>query len=167
MAITADDIIGSGPTARSYLWDVQIPGGGELFNIRCSTSAQPSFEVAKVETNLRGFTIPESGTKTWNDITFELIENDKYYIIKTLFNECLVVWDDTTGVHGYAEASTGGGQTNNTQIMLNNLVGSPVVTWTLHNCVIAGSVEFPNTASEKEGIYTVTFTVAYAYATMG
>ncbi len=169
MTITADNVISSGPSARSYLWDVSFPGFGGLsgFNFRCSSSGQPSYDISKVETNVRAFTIPESGAKTWNDITFELIENNSFDIITQLFDAGLVIWDDQRGTHTTAPASTGEGYTQELKIMLNQLDGTPKVTWTMHNCVLTGSLELPTTTSDKEGIYTISFTVSYAYATRG
>lgn len=163
MTLNVTDVFEGGPAARSYMWDVEVNVGGN-FNARCTTVTQPSPSYEKIENNIRGFTIPEVGAVTWNDITFTLIETDNFEFIKALYQLGKSSFDPETGAHNYDDAS-GRGQISDTKIVLNSMIGEPVVTWTLHNAVITGELGFPGTTSEKTGTYEVTFTVSYSHAT--
>lgn len=162
--LTVDAAMGSGPAARSYMWDVTVAGVGPV-TTRCTTVAQPSPTYEKIEANIRGFTIPEAGAVTWNEIAFTCIENDAFEFIKALYALGNLIWDPASGTH--TDEATGNGQVDGSKIILMDLTGGPVITWTLHGAVLTGELTFPSTTSEKTGTYEIGFTLSYAYATMG
>jgi len=166
MALTVEQAMSGGPAARSYLWDVEVNVGGGKFNARCTTASQPNPSYEKIENNIRGFTVPEVGAVSWNDIAFTLIEDNAFTFIKAMYELGKKAWNPESGTHDIPEAS-GTGDINSSKIILNSMDGSPVVTWTLHGAVLTGEMGFPGTTSEKAGTYEITFNVAYAYATQG
>lgn len=164
MALTVTDAMGGGPAARSYMWNVEVNVGGQQFNARCTTASQPNPSYEKIENNIRGFTIPEVGAVSWNDIAFTLIEDNNFTFIKGLYQLGKKAWDPTAGTHDEAEAS-GRGDMNESKVILLGMEGSTEVTWTLHGACLTGELGFPGTTSEKAGTYEITFNLAYAYAT--
>lgn len=165
MPVTIDQVMNSGGAARSYMWDVEVKKMNANFNFRCTSSSQPEASIEKITNDIRGFTVPEAGAVSWNDITFNYIENQPFEMIQSLWDWLQQEWDTSGGVHTDPELASGRGDAAETKIILNDLDGSPKVTWTLHGCVLTGAVGLPDTSSDKAGKYEGSFTVSYAHAT--
>jgi len=166
MAVKISEIRGQGPAARAYMWDVQLPrAGGDSFKVRCSTAAQPNPSYEKIEYGIKAFTIPEVGGVTWNDLTFTAVETNTHSIIQSLYDWGTRAFHPSDGNHPEEKAASGIDEDDN-KIILHKMDGDPSKTWTLHNAVITGELAFPEMVSDKTAIMEVSFTLAYAWATM-
>jgi hypothetical protein len=164
MPLNIEDIRGSGASARSYLWEITIDKHGmePIANQRCMTTNIPMPVPQKIETNIRGFTIPESGAADWNPITFTLVEVETYDILNKLWEWSVAAFNPEDGVQNVEDASPTG--TGEIKILMQGLSRSPVVTYSLNGCIISG-ITPPDPGSDKAATLDPSFEVSYAYAT--
>lgn len=164
----------SGPTARAYLWEVNmttfadmLPGMGEDgINFRATTVTQPQPETTLITTGVRGWDIKEAGRVTWNDLTFTLVETTNYDIYAGLYNIMLETTGPNEGKQTQRFASPGFDDGNSVTINLLNLQREPVLTWNLQGCLITGASTFPDLAGDKETAQEFSFTLSYQHATL-
>jgi len=164
MGVTIDEIRESGASARSFLWDMTINKHGldPVANLRCTTGNIPSPVPQKIESIIRGYTIPEGGATEWNPLTFTCIENVDYEIMKALWEWSKSTFDWTTGVLIKEDASPDGSGGDIT-IMMEGLERSPQMTFELVGCILSG-VTNPDPGADKAAVLEPSFEVSYAYA---
>jgi len=153
-------------SARAYMWEVNIirPILGVMrdINLRCTTLEPPKPTIEKIETLIRGFTIPEAGGLTWNELSFTCVETVSFSIYKALWACVLATSEPITGIQ--LEGMVSPHSTGDITIHMQNLLKVPSFNWVVNGAILTGEVGFASLSSDKTAVHELTFTVSYAYA---